>query len=70
MACIRKVGVDIPAGEYKVIPSGSTAYLEVSTNSSHSMSAIVSNDLFEAERYTTIKDGQYLKVTDAKIKLK
>lgn len=63
-----KVGVDLPAGEYKVIADG-MGYMEVSSNSNHDLNAIVSNDNFQGEKYITVKDGQYLKLTRAKIKV-
>ena len=64
-----KTGVDLPAGEYKVT-ADSMGYAEVSSNSSHDMGSIVSNDNFQGEKYITVKDGQYLKLTRAKIKVK
>lgn len=63
-----KVGVDLPAGEYKVIPDGS-GYLEVSSDSTHSLLSIVTNDIFEDERYITVKDGQYLTLRSAKLRV-
>ena len=64
-----KVGVDLPAGEYKVIPEGGTSYKEVSKDSSHSLNSIISNDILQGEGYATIKNGQYLKLVGAKIKV-
>lgn len=64
-----KVGVDLPAGEYKISATGDMAYNEVSSDSTHSMNSIVSNDNFQGEKYITIKDGQYLKLNNAKLKL-
>ena len=61
-----KVGVDLPAGEYKVIANG-MGYTEVSSNSKHDLNAIVSNDNFQGEKYITVKAGQYLKLTRAKV---
>ncbi|WP_019850340.1 hypothetical protein [Desulfitobacterium sp. PCE1] len=63
-----KVGVDIPAGEYKVIPEG-MGYVEVSSNSTHDLMSIVSNDNLTGESYITVQDGQYLKLSGAKLKL-
>ena len=68
-AGMYKVGVDLPAGEYKVIADG-MGYVEVNTASLHSLNNIVSNDNFQGERYITVKDGQYLKLGGAKIKVK
>lgn len=66
-----KVGVDIPAGEYKVLPEeGSTlgfGYFEVTKTSRHTLDDIVSNDNFEDSRYITLETGQYLKLSEAYI---
>lgn len=69
-AGMYKVGVDLPAGEYKVIPDGSMSYKEVSKDSSHLMGSIISNDIIQGEGYSAIKNGQYLKLVGAKIKVK
>lgn len=63
-----KVGVDFPAGEYKVTPNGD-GYLAVSTSASESVSSIVTNDNFNTEKYITVQDGQYLKLNRASLKL-
>lgn len=66
-----KVGVDIPAGEYKVMPEeGSTlgfGYFEITTSSKHALNDIVANDNFEDPRYITLASGQYLKLSEAYI---
>lgn len=62
-----KVGVHIPAGEYKLIATSSSGYCEVSSSSSHNLSAIVSNDNFTGEKYISVKNGQYLKLRNCKI---
>jgi hypothetical protein len=65
-----KVGVDLPAGEYKVTPTGS-GYLEVRAGASgEGVRNIVSNDNFNTDRYITVSDGQYLKLKRATLKLK
>ncbi len=63
-----KVGIDLPAGEYKVTPVGD-AYVEVSSDSSHSLNSIITNDNFKEERYITVTNGQYLRLNSAKITL-
>lgn len=65
-----KVGVDIPAGEYKVITDGDGSYIEVSSSSKHTFDSIISNDVFEGDKYVTIQDGQYVKFFGAKIQAK
>lgn len=61
-----KVGFDIPAGEYKIkIDENSLmgmAYIERAKNSKHSLISIISNDNISAEKYLTIKDGEYLTI--------
>ena len=58
-----KVGEDIPAGEYSVEASD-LGYIEVSTDSSHQISSIVSNDNFEGSKFITVSDGQYLTLSN------
>ncbi|RGU89875.1 hypothetical protein DWW31_18110 [Clostridium sp. AF15-17LB] len=60
------VGKDIPAGEYKISSQGD-GYYEVSTNSSGSMDAIVTNENFSGDVYLTVSEGQYLKLNRAQI---
>ena len=60
-----KVGRDIAAGEYKVIPTGTVgSYVEVAKDSKGVVGSIVTNDNFTAEKYVTIKDGQYIKLVE------
>lgn len=61
-----KVGVHLPAGEYKVHSDG-RGYVEVSSSSSHLLDNIVTNDNIEGDSYITVSDGQYLKLSDAYI---
>lgn len=67
-AGMYKVGVHIPAGEYKVIPKGGAGYIEVRSSSSPGLESIISNDNLTAESYITIQDGQYIKVQRAELK--
>lgn len=63
-----KVGADIPAGEYKVIPSShNMAYVEVSSDSTHH--SILSNDCPKGEKYQTVQNGQYIKISRADLVL-
>lgn len=62
-----KVGVDIPAGEYKVISYGGYAYIEVAKDSLGTLESIITNDNFEGDKYITVSDGQYLKINGAYI---
>lgn len=57
-----KVGQHIPAGEYKVKATSSvSAYYSLTSDPNEE--DIISNDNFDGERYITIQDGQYLKLT-------
>ena len=67
-SCMYKVGIDFPAGEYKVTSNGGDSYIEVSRDSSHNMSSIISNDLFTGDRYIQVSDGQYLKILQLRSK--
>ena len=53
-----RVGIDIPAGEYK-LTSDNGGYYCVYPNSVPPFD-IVDNDLFDTNTYVTVKDGQYL----------
>jgi len=69
-----KVGFDIPAGEYQVFPEEDSAigygYYEITSASTHSLNDIIANDNFEDPRYITLKEGQYIKLSEAYIKAK
>ncbi|NLY42892.1 MAG: hypothetical protein GX066_02760 [Clostridiaceae bacterium] len=62
-----KVGRDIKSGEYKVVPDGKDAYVEVSKDSLGAIDSIVTNDMFSSEKYITIQDGQYIKLVGCHI---
>lgn len=61
-----RVGIDLPAGEYK-IHANNSGYVEVSSDSSHQFRSIVMNDNFEGDKYVTVSDGQYLTLNRAAI---
>ncbi|WP_195199265.1 hypothetical protein [Faecalispora jeddahensis] len=66
-----RVGIDIPAGEYKIFPTDSiSGYYELASNSSHQFASIIGNGTISNEQYLTIENGQYLKLSRAKIALK
>jgi cytoskeletal protein RodZ len=63
-----KIGTHLPAGEYKLESTGDTmGYYEVATDSSHNLNSIKTNENFEGNTYVTVTDGQYLKISSAKI---
>lgn len=57
-----RVGIDIPAGEYK-LTSTDGGYYCIYKDSVPPFD-IVSNDLFDGSSYVTVKDGQYLSTSD------
>ena len=58
MPGMYKVGRDIPAGEYQIIPdSGSSAYYAVLSSSIDSIDSIITNGNTEAAKYITVKEG-------------
>lgn len=59
-----RVGVDIGAGEYKLTATDGSGYWCI-YNDSRVPLDIVDNDLFETNAYVTVKDGQYLDISDA-----
>ncbi|QAT49278.1 hypothetical protein EQM14_05505 [Caproiciproducens sp. NJN-50] len=64
-----KVGKDLKAGEYKVHATDSSAYVEVSSDSSHLLTSIISNDNFSGDKYISVENGQYIKIQNAEISL-
>ena len=56
-----RVGIDIPAGEYKVTADDRGYWCIY--NDSVAPFDIVSNDNFEGSAYVTVKDGQYLELS-------
>lgn len=65
-----KVGTDLPPGEYNVVSEGGDSYVETSSTSTHSMNDIISNDIFQGNKYVSLSNGQYVKFYKAKIKVK
>ena len=65
-------GKYIPAGEYKIsLTDGNVmgyGYIEVSSDASGTLNAIVANANIQGDTYQTVQDGQYLKLNGAEIK--
>lgn len=59
-----RVGIDMPAGEYKVTSSSGYGYIEVTSDASHTLGAIITNDLVEDSTYQTVSEGQYVKLSE------
>ena len=66
---LYKTGIDMPAGEYKLIPDCSGAYSEMSNDSTNTIDSIVSNNILSGDSYVTVQNGQYLKISGAKLQL-
>lgn len=67
-----KVGVDIPAGEYKVYATSSdgTGTVFVSKTSNYrDISNMVHHEIFNNHTYVTVSEGQYLRVNFGKFEL-
>lgn len=63
---MMEVGVDLPAGEYKVrSDDGESGYYCIYPDSRHD--EIIANDLFETSSYVTVEDGQYLELTGCRL---
>ena len=62
-----KIGTDLPAGEYLVLPGNDYGYYECTSDTSGSLDSIIYNNiLFENEpSYITVNTGEYLKVDSA-----
>lgn len=59
-----KVGIDIPAGEYNIqCDAGATGYVEVSSDSTHLLNSIVTNDIVQGNTFQSVQNGQYLKLS-------
>lgn len=54
----------MPAGEYKVTSSSGYGYIEVTSDASHTLGAIITNDLVEDSTYQTVSEGQYVKLSE------
>lgn len=66
-----KVGEDIPAGEYNVETTSGVGYIEVTSDSRHTIESIVTNDNFENNKIITLSEGQYILLNNgAQIKAK
>ena len=58
---VYKVGVDIPAGEYKVYPTGGRGYFGICTDAN--CDQIIRNENFNGQMYINISSGQFLDLT-------
>lgn len=70
VAGMYRVGIDIPAGEYKLVADpGDRSYVAVYKDSLNKLSSIVANENFENSYYISVVEGQYLYVTRGAFKL-
>ncbi len=65
-----KVGYDIPAGEYKLAATSEYGGYCAIYNKPLGTGKIQSNDNFDSSKYVTVKKGQYLYLSRAKVKVK
>jgi hypothetical protein len=63
-----KIGTDIPAGEYKLIPFGD-GYWERIKNLRDQIGGIIANDIFTDPVYVTVQEGEYFKIQNADAQL-
>lgn len=59
-----RVGIDIPAGEYKVTATGDFCSIHVTEDASGLLSSYVNTEYVDGQAYVTVIDGQYLSVSD------
>jgi len=64
-----KVGKDFPPGEYKVF-TNDQGYIEVTKDARHLPRSIIANKIFKGSVYLSVSKGEYLKLYNARIKLK
>lgn len=66
-----KVGVNISAGEYKVVvdedASMGLGYLEIASDSNHDFASIRTNENIESSTYISVNEGEYLTLNDCHI---
>lgn len=71
-AGMYKVGVDIPAGEYKVYATsrdGTGTVFVSKTSNYRDISNMVHHEIFNNHTYVTVSEGQYLRVSFGKFEL-
>lgn len=65
--CTLEVGRDIPSGEYKIEAISGDGYWCIYNKPIGNGYDIISNDIISGSSYITVKNGQYLHVSDIKI---
>jgi hypothetical protein len=66
-----RVDVDIPAGDYKVVPTDSiSGYYEITSDDSHTFNSVIGNETVDHTLYLTLESGQYIKLERAKLVVK
>lgn len=64
---VFKVGYHIPAGKYKIQTDGQSSYDGYSIENSSDYKTSVERQNFKGEKIISVKDGQYLHLSGAKI---
>jgi hypothetical protein len=62
-----KAGVTLPAGDYRLEPASGSGYMEILQDTRPTVDSIIENENFSSNLYITLKEGQYLYVSDALI---
>lgn len=65
-----RVGKDLPAGTYKVSKKGTDSYVEITSTSTRAENDTIAYETIKDEIEITVKDGQYLRMSSAELKLK
>lgn len=65
--CTLEVGVDIEAGEYKLVSTSDMGYYCIYADTRHDINNIIANDNFTGQNYCNVKGGQYLVLRRCKI---
>jgi len=64
-----RVGIDIPAGEYKLELSAESAYWQRASSPNSTLENIIANDNISAPTYVSLNEGEYFLITGANFKL-
>lgn len=66
-AGMYKVGVNIKAGSYKIIPADINSNYRILKDSTHNQDSILETDYIDGATYINLKDNQYIIIEDAVI---
>ena len=69
-AGMYRVGKDLPAGTYKVKKTGTDSYVEITSSSARAEKDTIDYETIKEEKEITVKDGQYLRMSNAELRFK